>query len=57
MLSIADGVLIAGLVIGVFMMGTGLISEALDPRSKRFGWAFVAGAVMTAVAVIAINVV
>ena len=57
MLGIADGILIAGLVIGVFMMGTALLSEALDPGSKRFGWAFVAGAVITAAAVIAVNVV
>jgi len=57
MLATADGLLIAGLVIGVFMMGTGLISEALDPGSKRLSWAFVVGAAITAVAVIAVNIV
>ena len=57
MLAMADGILIAALVIGVFMMGAGLISEALNPDAKRFGWAFVAGAIITGVAVVAVNVV
>ena len=57
MLAIGDGILIAGLVIGVFMMGAGLVTEALNPSSRRFRWAFIVGAILTTVAVIAVNVV